>query len=178
MAKSSKTPSLIMGAKAKVIENYVKFAEMNNLELLQIEEKGTKIIINRQQPRTDSPFKIIPTTIEETKTREQLEIGFNKPSETEESAAVKEEKKEDQDSKYHQIKAPLLGTFYRSSAPGAAPYVKEGDTVNIGQTLCIIEAMKVMNKINSDVKGKINKINIENAAPVKQGDVLFLVEPV
>ncbi len=75
------------------------------------------------------------------------------------------------------IVSPMVGTFYRAPAPDADPYVEAGDTVEVGQTVCIIEAMKLMNEIESEVKGKIARILVENAQPVEYGQKLFLIEP-
>jgi len=75
------------------------------------------------------------------------------------------------------IDAPMVGTFYRGTSPEASPFVSEGDTVKEGQTLCIIEAMKLMNEIESKVAGRVVKILVENAQPVEFGQPLFLVEP-
>ena len=75
------------------------------------------------------------------------------------------------------IDAPMVGTFYRATSPEAAPFVSEGDTVKEGQTLCIIEAMKLMNEIESKIAGRVVKVLVENAQPVEFGQPLFLVEP-
>jgi acetyl-CoA carboxylase biotin carboxyl carrier protein len=75
------------------------------------------------------------------------------------------------------IDAPMVGTFYRAASPEAAPFVSEGDTVKEGQTLCIIEAMKLMNEIESKVAGRVVKVLVENAQPVEFGQPLFVVEP-
>jgi len=74
------------------------------------------------------------------------------------------------------IKSPMVGTFYRSPAPDADPYVEENSSIDVGQTVCIVEAMKLMNEIESDVKGRVAQILVENAQPVEYGQVLFLVE--
>jgi acetyl-CoA carboxylase biotin carboxyl carrier protein len=74
------------------------------------------------------------------------------------------------------IKSPMVGTFYRSPAPDADPYVEQNSYIDVGQTVCIVEAMKLMNEIESDVKGRIARILVENAQPVEYGQVLFLVE--
>jgi acetyl-CoA carboxylase biotin carboxyl carrier protein len=74
------------------------------------------------------------------------------------------------------IEAPMVGTFYRATNPETAPFVSEGDTIKEGQTLCIIEAMKLMNEIESKVTGRVVKILVENAQPVEFGQPLFLVE--
>jgi len=75
------------------------------------------------------------------------------------------------------IKSPMVGTFYRSPEPGAEPYIKAGTRVAPGQTLCIIEAMKIMNELESEVSGSVREILVEDAQPVEFGQVLFRVEP-
>jgi len=75
------------------------------------------------------------------------------------------------------IEAPMVGTFYRASSPTAEPYVREGDMVKEGQILCIIEAMKLMNEIESKAAGRVAKILVENGQPVEYGQPLFLLEP-
>ena len=72
----------------------------------------------------------------------------------------------------------MVGTFYRAPAPDADPYVESGDSVEVGQTVCIVEAMKLMNEIESEVRGRIVQILVENAQPVEFGQKLFLIEPV
>jgi acetyl-CoA carboxylase biotin carboxyl carrier protein len=74
------------------------------------------------------------------------------------------------------ITAPLVGVFYRSPAPGAPPFVEEGDLVEPGQTVCIIEAMKLMNEIKSHVRGRVKKVLVENGQAVEFGQKLFLIE--
>lgn len=74
------------------------------------------------------------------------------------------------------VKSPLVGTFYRSPSPGTPPFIEVGDMVKRGQTLCIVEAMKLMNEVEAEVEGKIASIFIENAQPVEYGEPLFLIE--
>lgn len=76
------------------------------------------------------------------------------------------------------IETPMVGTFYRAPAPDAPPYVKEGEAIKAGQVVCIIEAMKLMNEIESKVAGRVVKVLVENAQPVEYGQPLFLIEPV
>jgi acetyl-CoA carboxylase biotin carboxyl carrier protein len=75
-----------------------------------------------------------------------------------------------------EVTAPMVGTFYASSSPGAAPYIQVGDRVNEGDTLCIIEAMKMMNQIEADVSGVVKSIRIQNGEPVEFGQVLFVID--
>jgi acetyl-CoA carboxylase biotin carboxyl carrier protein len=77
----------------------------------------------------------------------------------------------------HLIKSPIVGTFYEGSNPGAAPFVKVGDSIKAGQVLCIIEAMKLMNEIESEVAGEVARIFVENGQPVEYGETLFAIHP-
>jgi len=81
------------------------------------------------------------------------------------------------DAKYVPIKAPMIGTFYRSAGPGKPPFVNVGDTIEKGKPICIIEAMKLFNEIESDVSGKIVKVLVDDAKPVEYDQPLFLVDP-
>jgi len=80
--------------------------------------------------------------------------------------------------KHVAVTAPMVGTFYRAPAPDADPYAEVGDSVEKGQTVCILEAMKLMNEIESDVRGRVVEILVENAQPVEYGQKLFLVDPI
>jgi acetyl-CoA carboxylase biotin carboxyl carrier protein len=75
------------------------------------------------------------------------------------------------------VKSPIVGTFYRAQEPGAKPFAEVGDPVRKGQVLCIIEAMKLMNEINSDVDGEVVKVYVENGQPVQYGERLFAIRP-
>lgn len=76
----------------------------------------------------------------------------------------------------HAIKSPMVGTFYRASSPGAKPFVEVGDTVAVGDTLCIVEAMKMLNEIEADKAGVVKAIVKENGEPVEYGETLFVIE--
>lgn len=76
----------------------------------------------------------------------------------------------------HVVKSPMVGTFYRSSSPGANPFAEVGQTIKVGDTLCIIEAMKLLNEIESDKAGVVKAILVENGQPVEYGEPLFIVE--
>ena len=77
----------------------------------------------------------------------------------------------------HEVKSPIVGSFYESSAPGSAAFVKVGDVVEVGQVLCIVEAMKLMNEIESDVAGEVVRVIAKNGQPVEYGQPLFAVRP-
>jgi acetyl-CoA carboxylase biotin carboxyl carrier protein len=124
---------------------------MKNEELLEleIEEEGLKIRIKRRGAEVIPQISTTTPPGEEGKTKELLTIT-----------------------------APMVGTFYRAPSPEAESYVEIGDVVKKGQTACIIEAMKLMNEIESEVEGKIVKIMVENGHPVEYGQPLFLLEPI
>ena len=77
----------------------------------------------------------------------------------------------------HTVKSPIVGTFYESPSPGSPPFVEAGDTVEVGQILCIVEAMKLMNEIESDVAGEVVKMLVSNGQPIEYGQELFAIRP-
>ena len=83
----------------------------------------------------------------------------------------------DENAKYVTIKSPMVGTFYRSSGPDKPPFLKVGDEVQIGQTVCVIEAMKLFNEIESELRGKVVKVLVEDSTPVEYDQPLFLLDP-
>lgn len=91
------------------------------------------------------------------------------------AAPAKEEK--GSGSNYIEIKAPMVGTFYRSASPEKPAFVKVGDTISVGDTVCLVEAMKLFNEVTSEVEGRIVKVVVEDASPIEYDQVLFLVEP-
>jgi acetyl-CoA carboxylase biotin carboxyl carrier protein len=93
------------------------------------------------------------------------------------SAPAPEPIQEDRRQHLVTVEAPMVGTFYRAPSPEASPYVREGDAIKEGQVLCIIEAMKLMNEIESKVAGRVIRILAENGQPVEYGQPLFLIEP-
>lgn len=97
-------------------------------------------------------------------------------SEAAKPEASANENKED-DSNYLEVRSPIVGTFYRSSSPEKPPYVKVGDTIEVGQVVCIVEAMKLFNEIESEIAGKVVKVIVEDAQPVEYDQALFLVDP-
>ena len=143
------------------IRELIEVIKLSNIKSLKIETKEGKIEIETHQPQEASQQTAEPQSVESFKHQEILP-----PSED-----INAEEKE-----YHVIKSPLVGTFYRSPSPGAPPFVEEGDIVSPGQVLCIIEALKVMNEIESDVRGRVEKILVENGETVEYGQPLFLID--
>ena len=93
------------------------------------------------------------------------------------AAPVANGKPAELDANQHLVKSPIVGTFYESASPGAAPFVKVGDAVEAGQVLCIIESMKLMNEIESEVSGTITAKLVENGKAVEYGEALFSIKP-
>ena len=91
-------------------------------------------------------------------------------------APVAAEEKEPEEPSGHLVRSPMVGTFYRAPSPGAKPFIEEGQQVKNGETLCIIEAMKILNQIESDKSGVIKKILVENGQPVEYNQPLFSIE--
>jgi acetyl-CoA carboxylase biotin carboxyl carrier protein len=97
------------------------------------------------------------------------------PSSADSGAATEGSKEED--AGLVEVKSPIVGTFYRSPSPDKPPYLKVGDTIDVGSVVCIVEAMKLFNEIESEVSGKVVKVMVEDASPVQYDQVLFLVDP-
>lgn len=100
--------------------------------------------------------------------------GFAVPSTASAAAPAPASEPEE---KLHEVKSPIVGTFYESPSPGAPPFVKIGDTVEVGQVLCIVEAMKLMNEIESDIAGEVVKRIASSGQPVEYGQPLFAIRP-
>ncbi|ACL69382.1 biotin carboxyl carrier protein [Halothermothrix orenii H 168] len=150
------------------IKTLIEMIEETDITEINLEEEGKKIKIKRGLQVEDlgsfPPVGVTPSG----QLPHQVEAGTKK-----------ETREKDQDeSNIDEIVAPMVGTFYRAPAPDADPFVEVGDVVKPGDTLCIIEAMKLMNEIEAEKKGRIVDILVENGKPVEYGQPLFLVEPV
>ncbi len=153
------------------IKKIIRLVENSDVDEIEIEEEGKKIRVakNRNLISTYQIPMMSPTAA-------QLVAPHTPtiPAEQFPTPAAPPVKAE---AKYHEIRSPIVGTFYRAPAPDADSFIDVGDTVKTGQTLCIVEAMKLMNEIESDVDGKVIKILVDNGKPVEYNQVLFLVEP-
>ncbi|MCQ9206624.1 MAG: acetyl-CoA carboxylase biotin carboxyl carrier protein [Omnitrophica bacterium] len=144
----------------KKIEEVVRLMEKHNLTEITIEEEGMKIHLQKGTGDHIEKALHMPSSL------------LTHPGHKTESAPEKEEVKNT-----IEVKAPMVGTFYKSPTPDAAPFVDVGSTVKEDDILCIIEAMKLMNEIKSEVSGKVVDVLVENGEPIEFGQVLFLVEP-
>ena len=148
-----------------LIKKLIRIVDTSSVTDLEVEQEGFKIKIAkkiRSFQGGSQPHVVLPPVSDAdqgTKAAEKLK-----------EAEIKAETS-------HEIRSPIVGTFYRAPAPDADPYIQVGDIVTKGSVLCIVEAMKLMNEIESDVEGRIVKILVDNGRPVEFNQPLFLVQP-
>jgi acetyl-CoA carboxylase biotin carboxyl carrier protein len=150
----------------KEIQTLIKFISSSKVDEVAIEQKDFKIRIKRNAQN-------ITANVPKTVTVQEV------PAEQEDvKPSVKESTKPPtEESKTEEIKSPMIGTFYRKSSPDKPVFVEVGDIVEKGQVICIIEALKLFNDIESEVSGKIVKVLVDDSQPVEYGQPLFVVEP-
>ena len=147
----------------KEIKEMINLMNENDLVELEIEKDGMRIRLRKMASGTTEVFTGPITT-------EQDRIS-------KETAARTAEENEKATVKTLEIKTPMVGTFYRAPSPEAPPYVEVNQIVEPGQVICVIEAMKLMNEIKSEIKGKVLEVLVDNAEPVEFGQPLFIFEP-
>jgi len=146
----------------------VSFLEEKNLTQFELEVEGLRIklargiVVSAQAPQP--PAAPAPSGASQPNPTSGSSLDFSKPPESTNNV--------------HYITSPMVGTFYRAPDPASEPYVEIGEQVKKSQTLCIIEAMKLMNEIESDIDGEVTEIFVENGKPVEYGQRLFSVRPV
>lgn len=153
------------------VKKLIKLVEHSAVDEIEIEEEGKKIRIARNRPSavpTSQTFASQPMV-----QAPQQSATVSLPVDGSPSAPAAPPQAETQ---YHEVRSPIVGTFYRAPAPDAEPYVEVGHQVKVGTVLCIVEAMKLMNEIESDVDGVVVKILVENGKPVEYNQPLFLIE--
>ncbi len=154
--------------KTTEIRDLIDFIAQSGLNEVDIETKELKLHVKREPDqkvmKSSAPMMAAP-------------MAVAAPAVSAPAAAPKTEKSAPAVGKTLEIKSPMIGTFYRSSNPDTPPFVSVGDKVSKGQVLCIIEAMKLFNEIESEVSGTVVKVMVENSSPVEYDQVLFVVEP-
>jgi acetyl-CoA carboxylase biotin carboxyl carrier protein len=158
----------------KQIQELIKMINKSNIGEVCIEEKGFKLTIKQKEEPVQqiiaAPMQAQPmATLAHTTATNQVAAATTseKPAKPAEAPA----------DNTVTIKSPMIGTFYRSASPDKPSFVNVGDDVELGKVVCIIEAMKLFNEIESEVKGRIVKVLVEDASPVEYDQPLFLVEP-
>lgn len=151
----------------KQIQDLIRFVSKSGVNEVSIEQQDFKITIKTNQAPT-----IVNATIPAVQQATPIPAPVNTIAPVTPSAPVEDT------SKYVTVKSPMIGTFYRSASPDKPLLVNVGDEIEPGAVLCIIEAMKLFNEIESEISGRIVKVLVDNASPVEYDQPLFLVEPV
>ena len=152
-----------------LVKKLVKIVDSSGVTDLEIEESGLKIKIAKKIRNSQLITQAqIPVTPSQQVAQPSTPVATEKVEKKPEAEVIP--------ANLHEIRSPIVGTFYRAPAPDADSYVQVGAVVSPGSVLCIVEAMKLMNEIESDVGGKIVKILVENGKPVEYNQPLFLIE--
>lgn len=153
----------------KEIQNLIKFVAKSGANEVKLEMEDVKITIKTGAEKTE-------TTIVQQAPTAPVQVA-QAPAQAPAATPDKPAESAQDDSKYVTIKSPIIGTFYRRPAPDKPIFVEVGSTINVGDTVCIIEAMKLFNEIESEISGKIVKILVDDSSPVEFDQPLFLVDP-
>lgn len=169
-ARSTKSESKTNASDMKTneIRDLIEFISKTGLNEVNVETKELKLHVKREPDQ--KVFKSMAAPVQSVSAPTQQAAQPQVAKATAEAPVAAGKKTAD-------IKSPMIGTFYRTSNPESAPFVSVGDKVAKGQTVCIIEAMKLFNEIESEVSGTIVKVMVENSSPVEYDQVLFVVEP-
>ncbi len=160
----------------RYLKKLIQIVECSGISELEIEDGGSKVrIVKSAQAGHGAHAVPVAAAMPFYLPAPSANPGAAAASAREQAPAVADGKQED--SKLWRSAPRWSGTFYRAPSPGSDPFVEVGDRVAVGQTLCILEAMKIMNEIESEVAGMVRKICVENGQPVEFGQRLFLVEP-
>jgi acetyl-CoA carboxylase biotin carboxyl carrier protein len=158
--------------KTSEIRDLIDFISQSGLNEVNIETKELKLHVKREPDQKVLKSSSAPMMTMAAPVPQQIAAAPQQ-----QAAAQKQEKTAASGKKTADIKSPMIGTFYRTANPDSPPFVSVGDKVTKGQTVCIIEAMKLFNEIESEVSGTIVKVMVENSTPVEYDQVLFVVEP-
>ena len=159
----------------KDIQNLIKFVAKSGASEVKLEMEDVKITIRtgKEETKAETTFiQQVPTMAPAPAAAAPAPVAETPAPVAETPAAPS-----DDESKYITIKSPIIGTFYRKPAPDKPAFKEVGDTVAVGDVLCVIEAMKLFNEIESEVSGKIVKVLVDDTSPVEFDQPLFLVEP-
>ena len=161
--------------KYKEIQDLIKLVKENEISELEIEQEDFKIHI-----RSDIEEKVVagspaPQPVVQAPTAAPVQQAQQPAPQSQQAGG--EQSQENQDSDLIEIKSPMIGTFYRAPGPDKDPFVSIGDNIKEGQTICMVEAMKLFNEIEAELSGKVVKILVEDATPIQFDQPLFLIDP-
>jgi acetyl-CoA carboxylase biotin carboxyl carrier protein len=153
----------------KLLNEILDIIDRRGIAEIELEEGGTRVRVRRAEPGAPpaTTTHVAPSVVQVPQTAPIAQAGVAAPGPAEAS----------EEAGLHVLNSPIVGTFYRAPDPNSPPYVSVGDRVRVGQVLCIIEAMKLMNEIEAEVAGVVVKIQQENGQPVQYGAPLFAIRP-
>lgn len=152
----------------KYLKKLIRLVEESEIESLEVSNWGRRVKITQKVASSNgsSPGQTIVETIATPKTEAVTAV-----------TPPKEEVPKAEESNLVAVKAPMVGTFYSAPSPESDPYVSVNQKITAGQVVCIVEAMKLMNEIESEISGRVAQVLVENAQPVEYGQTLFLIDP-
>lgn len=151
----------------KEIKEIVTLMNENDLTEVEIEREGEKLKLKKAGSMIEQTF-VRPPQVNLPPSAQPAPVAAPAKTEKEESGLAPGQKA---------ITSPMVGTFYRAPSPDAPPFIEVGQVIEVGKVVCIVEAMKLMNEIKSEIRGKVVRVAAENAQPVEFGQTLFVVEP-
>ena len=154
------------------IQDLIKFVSKSGVNEVELETSDIKIVIRTGKTAAPVMYQQAPMQYAQTPA-----TVVNAVAETSATPVAPVAVAVNEDAKYITIKSPMIGTFYRSAGPDKPVFVNVGDEIGVGKPVCIIEAMKLFNEIESEIKGKIVKVLVNDATPVEYDQPLFLVDP-
>ncbi|MBO9595834.1 MAG: acetyl-CoA carboxylase biotin carboxyl carrier protein [Niabella sp.] len=155
----------------KQIQELIKMINKSNIGELSIEQKDFKITIRQKEEQVTQVVTAAPVQLQ------QAQVPAALPTQAAPATPATAPKAAEVPSNTITVKSPMIGTFYRKPAPDKPNFVEEGDVVSPGKVICVIEAMKLFNEIESEISGKVVKVLVDDASPVEFDQPLFLVEP-
>jgi len=167
------------------IQNLIKFVSKAGVTEVEIEKKDFKITIKSDGPKSKGK-QVVETLIPQQVVLPQAAMPMAAPVPAVQApvapapapaSAPPAESKAEENTNYIEIKSPMIGTFYRSASPDKPAFVEVGDTIKEGTTVCIVEAMKLFNEIDSEISGKIVKVLVDDNSPIEFDQPLFLIDP-
>lgn len=159
----------------KEIQDLIKLVKKNQISELEIEKDDFKIFI-----RSEGDEKVVVQAAPQQPVMPAVTQQVQQPAQQAPQSQPQQsqsDQKDTQDSNLVEIKSPMIGTFYRAPGPDKDPFISIGDSIKEGQTICMVEAMKLFNEIEAEMSGKVVKILVEDAAPVEFDQPLFLIDP-
>lgn len=167
------------------IRKLIELIDESDLDTLEVSRFGTRVVLSKSPPVTArlslaDAAAHPPLVSPGASASEPIAMapgGSTSPAPADAGADAAAPPADEPVEELQEIHSPMVGTFYRAPAPDAPPYVEVGDRVKTGQTLCILEAMKLMNELESEVTGVVREISVQNAEPVEYGQVLFRIAP-